>query len=123
MGPLHLSSFGAFIAAALVAGCAGDVVPTSDRRDHPANVLMAGWYTQSARGAVFQPCGSLALPIGASADLRERARDFDLQDDLPVYVRLRGTRNGNGFDVASVEQFGSRVPVRDCPMTGTSVQR
>jgi hypothetical protein len=84
---------------------------------------MAGWYSQNAKGAIFQPCGSSPLSIPDSAALRQRARDFDLQDDLPVYVRLRGTRSGTSFEVASVEQFGSPTPIRDCPMSGTTIQR
>lgn len=120
---VNLPRIGACIIGTLVAGCVGREVPTTETRGRTNSVLVAGWYTQSARGALFQPCGSPALQIEPSTDLRERARDFGLQADLPVYVRLLGSRNGNSFDVAAVEQFGSAVPIHDCPMTGTTIQR
>lgn len=123
MSKRNLPCIGAFIVGALVAGCAGGEVPTSETPERNNSVLVAGWYTQSASGAVFQPCGRPALRIEAASDLRERARDFGLQDDLPVYVRLLGSHNGNSFDVTTVEQFGSAVPIHDCPMTGTTIQR
>ena len=123
MSPVRFPGFGPFLVGALLSGCvAGEAPGTPDRQERPAAVLVAGWYSQNAKGAVFQPCGSAPLSVPASAALRQRAKGFGLQDDLPVYVRLRGTRSAETFEVASIEQFGSPAPVRDCPMTGTTIQ-
>lgn len=82
----------------------------------------SGWYAQQGQQARFQPCGEEAMLVVDGADLRRRAREFGLQDGDPVYVRLLGTRAGGEFHLDRVMQFGSPVPVRDCPMTGTSLQ-
>lgn len=82
----------------------------------------SGWYTQQGARASFQPCGEETLEVVDGADLRRRARDFGLQDGDPVYVRLLGTRAGSQFQFDRVSQFGSPLPVRDCTMTGTSLQ-
>lgn len=82
----------------------------------------SGWYTQQGARASFQPCGAATLMLVNGVDLRRRAHEFGLQDGDPVYVRLLGTRAGSQFQLDRVAQFGSPVPVRDCPMTGTSRQ-
>lgn len=104
--------------AALVLACS----PLRQAQDAPATPV-SGWYAQQGAQARFQPCGEETLPVVDGADLRRRARDFGLQDGDPVYVRLLGTRAGGQFHLDRVAQFGSPVPVRDCPMTGTSLQR
>jgi hypothetical protein len=68
---------------------------------------------------MFQPCGQEKQLTVDSAELRQRAREFGLEPDMPVYVRLSGTSDGAGFAVTRVDQFGSPDPVRDCSMTGT----
>jgi len=123
MSPVRYCGFGPLLVGALLSGCvAGEAPGTPGGQERAASVLVAGWYSQNAEGAVFQPCGSAPLSVPASAALRQRAKEFGLQDDLPVYVRLRGTRGGNTFEVANIEQFGSPAPVRDCPMSGTTIQ-
>lgn len=84
-----------------------------------ANREYTGWYLLQGGAARFQPCGSdTTWRIGQGADLAERARGFDLEDDIPVYVRLVGTQHDDVLDVATVAQFGASTPVSDCPMTG-----
>jgi hypothetical protein len=68
---------------------------------------------------MFQPCGQQTQLAVDSAELRQRAKDFGLEPNTPVYVRLSGTSDGARFTVARVDQFGSPDPVRDCSMTGT----
>jgi hypothetical protein len=122
MSQASLLCVGLFINAAL-AGCTAVETPGAAATEaHSADVLIAGWYMQNAKGAMFQPCGSADSLAVDAPYLRQRARDSDLGDDLPVYVRLRGSRSSNAFRVASVEQFGSPAPVHDCPMTGPHTQ-
>jgi hypothetical protein len=66
----------------------------------------------------FQPCGHADSLRVDSADLRARAREFGLDADTPVYVRVAGSIEGSTLQVVRVEQFGSPTPVRDCAMTG-----
>ena len=80
--------------------------------------VRAGWYMEHGGVATFQPCGQGSLRIEGAA-IASEAQRFGVTDDNPVYVRLRGTVSGDRFEVASVEQFGSPEPVRDCPMSGT----
>jgi hypothetical protein len=124
MSQARLLCVGLFIAMASAAGCSAVEAPgATETEAHSAAVPIAGWYMQNASGAIFQPCGSVDSLVVDAPDLTRRARDFNLQDDLPVYVRLRGSRHGNAFEVASVEQFGSPMPVRDCPMAGTQIMQ
>ena len=102
--------------AALPAACA----PAGPSRSAPPT---AGWYVQGGADATFQPCGAAQLRVADGAELRRRAADFGLQDGDPVYVQLLGSQRDGEFHLSRVEQFGSRVPVRDCPMTGTTIQR
>ena len=83
-----------------------------------ASDVIAGWYMEHGGMAMFQRCGNDTQLSVDSADLRARAKDFGLDEGNPVYVRVAGTISGNTLTVASVEQFGSPTPVRDCGMTG-----
>ena len=103
--------------AALPAACA----PAGQQSHSPTT--MAGWYLQRGADATFQPCGAAQLRVADGAELRRRAADFGLQDGDPVYVQVFGARRDGAFHLSRVEQFGSTVPVRDCPMTGTTIQR
>jgi hypothetical protein len=84
-------------------------------------VMVSGWYMQHGRRSSFQPCGEATpRPIAGEADLRARAKAFDLDEDTPVYVRLE-LKHGLSeatIDVLRVAQFGSPTPVRNCSMTG-----
>lgn len=96
--------------------------PVQERRIATAPV--PGWYVQEDSQARFQPCGAKQrLLVVEGADLRQRAGDFGLQDGDPIYVRLLGSRADGEFRLFRVAQFGSPVPVRDCPMTGTTIQQ
>lgn len=78
-----------------------------------------GWYMLHAGEGRFQTCGQQhQMRLTKSADLLARAKDFGLEPDTPVYVRLSGSVRGDAIEVSSVEQFGSPVPVRDCGLTG-----
>lgn len=105
--------------AALASACA----PMQASRGAAAAPL-AGWYVQEAARATLQPCGALQrLAVVNGAELRQRADGFGLQDGDPVYVRVLGSSTDSEFRLDRVEQFGSPTPVRDCPMTGTTIQR
>jgi hypothetical protein len=79
----------------------------------------AGWYMEHGQAATFLACGAQAAwPVASSRQLSQRARAFGLAPDLPVYVRVRGSRKEGRLVVTTVSQFGSPTPIRDCPMTG-----
>lgn len=112
----------ALIHALALAGLATACAPVQS--PPAASETYSGWYMQHGTGASLQPCGEPAsLRVANGETLRSRAAGFGLQDDLPVYVRVRGTRSDGEFRLAAVEQFGSEVPVRTCGMTGTSIQQ
>jgi hypothetical protein len=98
--------------------------PTSTPAEPAATAAetQAGWYMEHGDGGTFQPCGQDKALTVDSEELRQRARDFGLEPDTPVYVRLSGASDGSTFTVARVDQFGSPEPVRDCRMTGTVTQ-
>ena len=80
---------------------------------------MAGWYMEHAGARTLLPCGGAGpLPISDAGNLPARAREFGLEDDLPVYVRIHALSRKGALVVASVDQFGSPTPVSDCAMTG-----
>lgn len=82
----------------------------------------AGWYMEHAGQGTFQPCGQSApLRVSTPADLANRARAFGLDEDTPVYVRLRGRTVGDVIEVSGVEQFGSPTPIRNCGMNGVAI--
>jgi pyruvate/2-oxoglutarate dehydrogenase complex dihydrolipoamide acyltransferase (E2) component len=87
-----------------------------------ASAAQAGWYMEHGDMGMFQPCGQDKSLTVDSAELRQRAKDFELEPNTPVYVRLSGTSDGSTFTVTGVDQFGSPVPVKDCSMTGTVTQ-
>jgi len=84
----------------------------------PPSRALAGWYLEHDAEGRFQPCGQADSLRVDSADLRARAREFGLDADTPVYVRVAGSIDGSTLQVVRVEQFGSPTPVRDCAMTG-----
>ncbi|MHB8911357.1 MAG: hypothetical protein ACYC42_01620 [Lysobacter sp.] len=105
--------------ALALAGCAATDMTSPE---HPRT--FAGWYREHAGQGIFQPCGESQLwKVEGSPDLSARARQFGLDEDTPVYVRVRGTRSAGdtGFKVSEVEQFGSTMPVRDCGMNGVVI--
>lgn len=124
--PIPMTGFAVLTAlsAMLFSGCA----PTPSTAAPPsttkaATVALAGWYSQDAARAMLQPCGKAeTLVVVNEAGLRERAHTFGLQDGDPVYVRVEGSRDGGSFRLERIDQFGSVTPVRDCAMTGTSIQ-
>ncbi len=92
-----------------------DKPPMAETKSH------TGWYMERAGQGLFQSCGqSQQLRVSASAELRSKARDFGLDENTPVYVRLSGVQSADGTElvVSQVEQFGSTTPVRDCGLTG-----
>lgn len=104
-----------------------DAQPAIEAQTETATVDKSydGWYMQRAGQGLFQACGEeRQLRVTDSADLGERARKFGLQQDTPVYVRVRGTQSvsGDELDVSRVEQFGSDKPVRNCGMTGVVIE-
>jgi hypothetical protein len=92
--------------------------PAVDPAAPAAGEAMAGWYMQHGAMDMFQTCGQTQSLTVDSADLRARAKAFDLQPNTPVYVRVHGTIEGTTLSVVHVEQFGSDTPVTDCSLTG-----
>lgn len=86
--------------------------------------VYAGWYMEHAGQGRFQLCGqSQQWRVSGSPDLRTKAREFGLEQDTLVYVRVLGVQStGDGtLEVSRVEQFGSPTPVRNCGMTGVVI--
>ncbi len=112
--------------AALGAACAPVQAPSVEPATAPtaSAAPVAGWYVQDATRTLLQPCGAPnGLIVVNGGELRKRAADFGLQPGDPVYVRVQGVRTAGEFRLARVEQFGSPVPIRDCPMSGTMIQQ
>ena len=105
--------------AIALAGCAG-----AEQKPAAEGQSYTGWYMEQAGQGVFQLCGqSQQWRVSESAELRAKAREFGLDQDSPVYVRLVGVQsaNGNELKVSRVDQFGSPTPVRNCGMTGVVI--
>lgn len=117
-----MSSSRIFLYVIAIAGLALPSACAPGRQAHSGQP-MAGWYVQRGGDATFQPCGAAHLRVANGAEFRRRAADFGLQDGDPVYVRAFGSRRDGEFHMSRIEQFGSTVPVRDCPMTGTMIQQ
>jgi len=79
-----------------------------------------GWYMEHAGKGMLHACGQSQQWNVDSPALRSQAKEFGLDEDTPVYVRVFATQSTDGGElvVARVEQFGSPTPVRDCAMTG-----
>lgn len=108
-------------AIAVIAGGCGSVATSAA---DSASSALAGWYVQDATHTTIQPCGEPdRLSVANALELRKHAAKFGLQDGDPVYVRVEGSRTDRGFRLQRVEQFGSPTPIRDCPMSGTSIQQ
>lgn len=88
--------------------------------DDAAATAQAGWYT----AGTFRACGSTAaLTLDKAADIDARIKAEGMSPTDPVYVRLEGMPMGDGqYMVTRIVQVGAKSPVRDCPMTGTTVQ-
>lgn len=92
--------------------------PVAESKSH------AGWYMERAGQGLFQSCGqSQQQRVSGSAELPSKAREFGLDENTPVYVRLYGVQSadGNELVVSRVEQFGSATPVSDCGLTGVVI--
>ena len=134
MSTTNLGCLLALVTAIAFTGCvAAEKSPEATEKpaaagDKPAPVGAAkadgqvyrGWYMEQAGQGMFQPCGQSRQWRVDSPELRTQAKDFGLQQDTPVYVRLFVTQSAGGeeLSVSRVEQFGSPTPVRDCAMTG-----
>jgi hypothetical protein len=103
--------------ALIVGGCAAGEQPGARRAN--ATQAYRGWYMEHAGQGTLQGCGqSRPWRVAEAADLPARARRFQLHTDTPVYVRVTGSVREETITIATVEQFGSPTPVRDCAMTG-----
>ena len=82
----------------------------------------AGWYMEHAGRGTFQPCGQpQQWRVTKSAELAARAKSFGLDQDTPIYARLKGTVHGDEIEVMRIEQFGSLTPVANCGLTGVVI--
>lgn len=92
----------------------GPATPQQSTQSH-----VAGWY----RGGRLQPCGREEwLQLSSRTDIEAQARAQGITTSSPVYARLEGHAQGSTFHVTRVGQVGSATPVRDCAMTGTTIQ-
>lgn len=84
----------------------------------PAGV-QAGWYT----AGIFRACGSKqAMKVDKPAAIDAQIKKGGMSAGDPVYVQLEGMPMGDSYMLTRVAQVGSKAPVRDCPMTGTTTQ-
>jgi hypothetical protein len=103
-------------------GCVVTDKPSTETTSATSGQIFVGWYMEHAGQGSFQPCGqSQPLRVSSSADLPVRAKNFDLGEDTPIYVRVTGSVRGDEIAVARVEQFGSPTPVRNCAMNGVVI--
>ena len=82
--------------------------------------IQAGWYSDGT----FRACGSTSvLKVDDTADIERRITAGGMTAGEPVYVQLEGMpMSGNAFMLTRVVQVGSKTPVPDCAMTGTTIQ-
>lgn len=105
-----------------LSGCAAADKPTPEKTPAGTDQAYTGWYMQHAGQGTFQPCGQAQpLQVSASADLPTRAKAFGLEEDTPIYVRVTGSVSGSEIAIATVDQFGSPTPVRNCAMNGVVI--
>lgn len=92
---------------------------TASAQPAPAGSVQAGWYT----AGVFRACGSTqAMKVDKPAAIDLQIKKGGLSAGDPVYVQLEGMPMGDSYMLTRVAQVGSKAPVRDCPMTGTTTQ-
>ena len=108
----------ALIVAGAVAACS-QTAPLPVPGVAPAAQPVAGWYSHGR----LQPCGGPATSVGDTAELDRRIRAAGISADDPVYVRVETAATGGAQRITRVLQVGSPTPVRDCPMTGTTIAR
>ena len=79
----------------------------------------AGWYS----AGTFRACGSSkAMKVDKPAEIDAQIKKGGMSASDPVYVQVEGMAMGEGYMLTRVVQVGSKTPVRDCPMTGTTTQ-
>lgn len=84
-----------------------------------ASSVQAGWYTAGS----FRACGSAqAMKVDKAAEIDAQIKKGGMASGEPVYVQLEGMPMGDAYMLTRVAQVGSKTPVRDCPMTGTTTQ-
>jgi hypothetical protein len=87
--------------------------------DSHAAGVQAGWYT----AGTFRACGSTqAMKVDKPAEIDAQVKKGGMSAGDPVYVQLEGMAMGETYMLTRVAQVGSKTPVRDCPMTGTTTQ-
>lgn len=94
-----------------------DVQHTADQA--PATSVQAGWYT----AGIFHACGSeQAMKVDKPAGIDAQIKKGGMSAGGPIYVQLEGMPMGDSYMLTRVAQVGSKTPVRNCPMTGTTTQ-
>ena len=84
-----------------------------------ATGVQAGWYT----AGIFRACGSTqAMKVDKPGAIDAQIKKGGMSAGDPVYVQLEGMPMGDSYMLTRVTQVGSKAPVRDCPMTGTTTQ-
>ena len=114
----------ALILAGAVAACsqtAPKPVPGAAPTATPSATAqpVAGWYSHGR----LQPCASPAMPVEDAAELDRRIRAAGMSPDDPVYVRVEAATTDGGLRIERIVQIGSPTPVKDCPMSGTTIAR
>lgn len=84
-----------------------------------ATSTQAGWYT----AGTFRACGSAKdMKVDKAAEIDAQIKKGGMSAGDPVYVQVEGMPMGDSYMLTRVVQVGSKTPVRDCPMTGTTTQ-
>lgn len=79
----------------------------------------AGWYS----AGTLRACGSAkAMKVDKPAEIDAQIKKGGMSTSDPVYVQVEGMAMGEGYMLTRVVQVGSKTPVRDCAMTGTTTQ-
>lgn len=100
----------------------GDDHPAADAAKGAAGMstsTQAGWYT----AGTFRACGSAqAMKVDNTAEIDAQIKKGGMNAGDPVYVQIEGMPMGQSYMLTRVLQVGSKTPVRNCPMTGTTTQ-
>ena len=92
-------------------------VPAADQA--AAMSVQAGWYT----AGIFRACGSeQAMKVDKPAGIDAQIKKGGMSAGDPIYVQLEGMPMGDTYMLTRVAQVGSKTPVRNCPMRGTTTQ-
>lgn len=111
MKPIVLTGIGVLLVACQA------TTPSSDQ------IHAAGWYMEHAGRGYFLPCGGASqFRVIGDVDIHAAApKNVVIEDDMPVYARFSGTILNDELEVTQVQQLGSSIPMKDCPLNGVAI--